>query len=197
MTTTDVRGAEIADYLGAVRAALVDLDPVTRDGLLEDLPEHLAEVAAADPEPLPARLGPPVIFAAELRSAAGLAAPATTPMRPEDPSVSTIDLVRSMLTITDRGIGRRLGYDRLWSLITELQPAWWIVRGIVVFWAILAVVDSYLVATLCTVIVVGLSIRLGRTAKIATTGAPKIASTLVSVICIAPLMFGLFVIIAY
>ena len=69
--------AEIAAYLADVRGAMTDLDPGVRDGLLDDLPEHLAEVAAADAAPLQSRLGSPAAFAAELRSAAGLAPAAT------------------------------------------------------------------------------------------------------------------------
>ncbi|MEE3919703.1 hypothetical protein V2I01_19575 [Micromonospora sp. BRA006-A] len=41
-----VTGQEITDYVDRVRAALADLPPAVRDELTEDLPEHLAEVAA-------------------------------------------------------------------------------------------------------------------------------------------------------
>src|SRR5688500_59282 len=63
---------EITRYVAAVRAALADLPPHERDELLEDLPEHLAEVVAEDDGSLRDRLGPPESYAAELRASAGL-----------------------------------------------------------------------------------------------------------------------------
>ena len=91
----DSRTAEIAAYLADVRGAMTDLDPGVRDGLLDDLPEHLAEVAAADPSPLQSRLGPPAAFAAELRSAAGLAPPPPgVARRPNEPA-RLVDSARS------------------------------------------------------------------------------------------------------
>jgi hypothetical protein len=50
---------EIAGYVERVRQALADLPPTVRDELLEDLPEHLAEVAAEDAGAFAERLGPP------------------------------------------------------------------------------------------------------------------------------------------
>src|SRR3712207_8441378 len=41
-TTAD----QIPEYVAAVRAALADLSEATRDELVEDLPDHLAEVEA-------------------------------------------------------------------------------------------------------------------------------------------------------
>jgi hypothetical protein len=48
---------DISTYVEAVRAALADLPSATRDELLEDLPEHLAEVQAEDTGSLVDRLG--------------------------------------------------------------------------------------------------------------------------------------------
>ena len=62
---------EITAYVAAVRAALAGLPEATRDELLEDLPEHLAEVAADDVGSLVDRLGPPSVYAAELLAGAG------------------------------------------------------------------------------------------------------------------------------
>src|ERR687889_155753 len=47
------------------------LNAAIRDELLEDLPEHLAEVAADDVGSLADRLGPPSVYAAELLASAG------------------------------------------------------------------------------------------------------------------------------
>ncbi|WP_425487277.1 HAAS signaling domain-containing protein, partial [Micromonospora maritima] len=66
-----VTGQEITDYVDRVRAALADLPPSVRDELTEDLPEHLAEVAAEGDGALVDRLGPPEAYAAELRTVAG------------------------------------------------------------------------------------------------------------------------------
>src|SRR5262245_27801142 len=66
--------SQISDYLGRVRAALADLPTDARDELIEDLPDHLAEVLAEDAGTLTERLGEPEAYAAELRAAAGMAA---------------------------------------------------------------------------------------------------------------------------
>jgi hypothetical protein len=127
---TDSRNAEIAAYLAEVRAAMTDLDPGVRDGLLDDLPEHLAEVAAADAAPLQSRLGPPAAFAAELRSAAGLApTPPTVAGRPKDPGISSAELAREFALRVDRSLGHVAGYDTLRELLVALRPGWWVLRG--------------------------------------------------------------------
>ena len=129
-TPGGTRAAEIAAYLADVRGAMADLDPGVRDGLLDDLPEHLAEVAAADTEPLQSRLGSPATFAAELRWAAGLApvSPAAAD-RPKDPSVSSAELAREFALQVDGTLGRLAGYDALRELLVALRPGWWVVHG--------------------------------------------------------------------
>ena len=67
----NVETDEITAYVEAVRAALSGLPDAIRDELLEDLPEHLAEVAADDVGSLTDRLGPPSVYAAELLASAG------------------------------------------------------------------------------------------------------------------------------
>src|SRR5215510_6762122 len=77
--------SQISDYLDRVRLALADLPADVRDELLEDLPDHLAEVLAEDAGTLTERLGEPEAYAAELRTAAGIAAgPAATAAGPAD-----------------------------------------------------------------------------------------------------------------
>ncbi|WP_433793465.1 HAAS signaling domain-containing protein [Actinoplanes sp. CA-252034] len=70
---------EIAVYVEGVREALAGLPAATRDELLEDLPEHLAEVLAEGGGSLYERLGPPAAYAAELSATAGFTA--STPPR--------------------------------------------------------------------------------------------------------------------
>jgi hypothetical protein len=71
-TTVD---GEVARYAAAVRAAFADLPAPDRETLLEDIEDHLVEVAAESGGPLEERLGPPETYAAELRAWAGLPAP--------------------------------------------------------------------------------------------------------------------------
>jgi hypothetical protein len=84
--TTQVHVASPAaeEYLGGVRAALVDLPAAEVAEILDDVRAHLADLTAelggaADLEALTARLGTPGEYAAELRAAAGYgpAAPQT------------------------------------------------------------------------------------------------------------------------
>lgn len=110
----------IDTYVAAVRAALADLPAGTRDELVRDLPDHLAEVAAEHTGPLDDRLGPPARYAAELRAAAGLpeprgavAAPAPVPLP----------------TRLNHGLGRLIGYETFGRFAADLRPAWWVLRG--------------------------------------------------------------------
>src|SRR5215831_2648151 len=62
---------DVARYAAAVRAALADLPAQERADLLEDLEDHLTEVASESDVPLTQRLGSPEQYAAEPRSAYG------------------------------------------------------------------------------------------------------------------------------
>jgi hypothetical protein len=78
----------VARYAKAVRAAVDDLGPVERAQLLDDLEAHLQEVVAESGATLTERLGPPEVYAAELRAAYGApprgasGTPAAPPRRP-------------------------------------------------------------------------------------------------------------------
>ena len=71
----DTIDGDVARYATAVRAAFADLPGPERELLLEDLEDHLQEVAAEAGGPLAERLGEPEDYAAELRASAGLPAP--------------------------------------------------------------------------------------------------------------------------
>jgi hypothetical protein len=73
----DTISADVARYATAVRAACGDLPGPDRELLLEDLEDHLQEVAAEAGGPLEERLGRPEVYAAELRASAGCRAPAS------------------------------------------------------------------------------------------------------------------------
>lgn len=168
-----VREQEIARYVEEVRQALADLPPQVRDELLEDLPEHLAEVAAETDGPLVDRIGPAQAYAAELRGAAGLRPPAGG--RNLDQKISAgVAAVRGRLRAVDAKVGPLIGYARLSDYLPLLRPAWWVVRGYLVAMLIAFVLngsgngllprigDSALAAVLLLAATVLASIWLGR-----------------------------------
>src|SRR5437899_13099576 len=67
------QASDVASYAASVRAALSDLPPDQAEVLLEDLEDHLREVASEAGGPLAERLGPPEQYAQELRAAYGAA----------------------------------------------------------------------------------------------------------------------------
>jgi len=123
-TTVD---GDVARYAAAVRAAFADLPAPDREALLEDIEDHLVEVAAETGGTLQERLGPPEAYAAELRAWAGLPAAGAARRR----------------RLRTSRLGRRL--ERLWraalahpaggavvEFLPELRPAWWVLRGYLV-----------------------------------------------------------------
>ncbi|MCZ2819143.1 hypothetical protein O2V63_02230 [Modestobacter sp. VKM Ac-2977] len=119
------RQAEVAEYAAAVRAALTDVPADRCEELLEDLEDHLAEVAADGDAPLEFRLGSPRHYADELRAAAGLpAAPAA-----EDEQVGLTELVARLRSWAP--------VRQVEAFLPELRPAWWVVRA----WAAVTAVD--------------------------------------------------------
>ncbi|MEU4569299.1 hypothetical protein [Micromonospora sp. NPDC023956] len=118
---------EITAYAERVRAALADLPPAQRDELTEDLPEHLAEVAAEDGGSLVDRLGEPEVYAAELRAAAGAPVRSTPNL---DQRVAGLALgARTRLRALDVRLGPPLGYAAASDYLRLLRPAWWLVRA--------------------------------------------------------------------
>ncbi|MCW3815402.1 hypothetical protein ONA91_13145 [Micromonospora sp. DR5-3] len=122
-----VTGQEIADYVDRVRAALADLPPAVRDELTEDLPEHLAEVAAETDGTLVDRLGTPEAYAAELRTAAG--ADGGGQPSPGRRFAATRARIAAALRGLDTRLGPLLGYATASAFLRPLRPAWWLVRG--------------------------------------------------------------------
>ena len=121
---------EVRAYARQVRAALADVPADRLTELLDDLEEHLVEVAAEGGEPLAVRLGPPAEYAAELRRAAGLAEPAV----PADASWRTgVSANLDRLTASPQ-------YAAVRDFLPELRPAWWVLRA----WAPLVAVDAVL-----------------------------------------------------
>ncbi|MGW5670654.1 HAAS signaling domain-containing protein [Micromonospora sp. NPDC003776] len=123
-----VTGQEIADYVDRVRAALADLPPAARDELTEDLPEHLAEVAAETDGTLVDRLGEPEAYAAELRAAAGAEG---GPGRATLNRRLTAGRARAAAQLhrLDVQLGPLLGHPSVSTFLRPLRPAWWLLRG--------------------------------------------------------------------
>lgn len=118
---------EITAYVDAVREALAGLPTATRDELVEDLPEHLAEVLAEGDGPLIDRLGDPWRYAAELCAAAGIVAGTTPPPAARHRELYAAGLRR--LRAVDSRVGPVLGYPRASDFFALLRPAWWVLRG--------------------------------------------------------------------
>jgi hypothetical protein len=120
---------EITAYVEAVRAALSGLPESTRDELLEDLPEHLAEVAADDVGSLTDRLGPPSVYAAELLASAGFVGGFPDPPERTDHLAEFRETTLRRLRLVDATAGPLFGYERASEFLILLRPAWWVLRG--------------------------------------------------------------------
>jgi hypothetical protein len=120
---------EVARYAGAVRAACADLPERERELLLEDLEDHLAEVAAEAGGPLPERLGRPEAYAAELRASAGLPAPgAGAGGRGPRRRLRESRAARRLGALWAAGLAHPAG-RAVAGFLPELRPAWWVLRG--------------------------------------------------------------------
>jgi hypothetical protein len=109
---------DVAAFAASVRATLSDLPSDQAEVLLEDLEDHLREIAAEADGPLSERLGPPEQYAQELRAAYG----AAQGERRKDPAFHDLH----------RGVARVKGsawYRELRAFLPELRPAWWVLRA--------------------------------------------------------------------
>jgi len=118
MTSNDQAG-DVATYAASVRAALSDLPSDQAEVLLEDLEDHLREIAADAGGPLAERLGSPEQYAQELRAAYGAAQAGSR--RPE-PAFGD---VRRVVT----WVAKSAWYRELRAFLPQLRPAWWVLRG--------------------------------------------------------------------
>ncbi|XVU26405.1 HAAS signaling domain-containing protein [Actinoplanes sp. CA-054009] len=134
---------EIADYVAAVREALAGLPDATRDELLEDLPEHLAEVRAEGTGTLVERLGTPSAYAAELRATAGFVGGFPDPPRGKWVTAAEIRAkVQPALDKADVKVGPLIGYPKASDFLVLLRPAWWVLRGYLVAMALAMILDD-------------------------------------------------------
>ncbi|MET7328582.1 hypothetical protein [Nonomuraea sp. NPDC005650] len=115
------------EYARAVRDVLADHPE--REELLEDLDDHLAEIAAESELPLEDRLGPPEVYAEELAAAYG-DRPRGRGKRHADPRA----WVRGAHTrLMDQG-----PYRGFVGFLPELRPGWWVLRGYLLAMLLLA-----------------------------------------------------------
>ena len=124
----DTIEGDVARYATAVRAAFADLPAPERELLLEDLEDHLAEVAAEGEEPLEARLGAPGAYAAELRASAGLPAPGTAAAGRRRSSLRESAVARRLQRSWRAAVAHPAG-GAVVGFLPELRPAWWVLRG--------------------------------------------------------------------
>ena len=136
------RTDEIAAYVAAVRAALAGLPEATRDELLEDLPEHLAEVAADDVGTLVDRLGPPSVYAAELLAGAGFVGGFPDPPPRRDQVAELREALLRHARALDARTGPLVGHARASEFLTLLRPAWWVLRGYLAAMVLASILDD-------------------------------------------------------
>ncbi|MCY7405159.1 MAG: hypothetical protein LH475_11130 [Cryobacterium sp.] len=151
MSDTATTTRSIRDFALAVRAALNDLpiddvDDLT-DGLEADLTEQAADFYAADAAASDCELGDPVVYADELRTAAGL------PVRGVAPTVrvSRLRRLRTRTGAMRAGATRRIrssaAGSQLLDFLVVLRPLWWVVRG----WVVYVVAEIFLGGAISTV----------------------------------------------
>ncbi|WP_194909373.1 hypothetical protein [Catenulispora rubra] len=135
---TGASGDEVAGYAAEVRALFTDLSADESADLLEDLEDHLREVAAEDAGSLRERLGAPAAYARELRQAAGLPGPgegsgsgaSAAGSRPRRTLRSRLRsrARQAMADAEQRARGYRAGREVL-DFLPSLRPAWWVLRA--------------------------------------------------------------------
>ncbi len=116
--TSETVKPEVDRYVKEVAPHLAVLPADERADLLEDLSQHLLEIAAEPGPPLAERLGSPEAYAAELLASAGV----TVTGRPRPP------LLARAVSVAGRARASWVGQEAL-RLLPVLRPAWWVVRA--------------------------------------------------------------------
>jgi hypothetical protein len=127
---------EITNYVAGVRRALAGVAETTREELLEDLPEHLAEVQAEGTGTLVERLGTPQAYATELLATAGPPAASASPLNRLAQLIQARDQAVDVLRRADVRVGPVIGYPKASEFLVLLRPAWWVLRGYLLAMAI-------------------------------------------------------------
>jgi hypothetical protein len=162
--TSDTATLEAEAYLKQVAPHLAALPPDERADLLDDLAQHLQEIAAEPGPPLEERLGSPEAYAAELLASAGVEA---RPL-PGPPLLTRA----AALFATVRGSWLGQEAERMWPV---LRPAWWVIRAYLAVslfsvverngttgFAVPSLAGSHTLGLLGVLVAIPLSVRLGR-----------------------------------
>ncbi|MGN9840733.1 hypothetical protein ACTMTI_21680 [Nonomuraea sp. H19] len=118
-------------YAQAVRDAVGEHPD--REELLEDLDDHLAEIAAESDLPLEDRLGPPAAYAEELMAAYGGRTESRQKRRARP---------REWVQRAHAALLRQGSYRGFMAFLPELRPGWWVLRGYLLAMLLLTVADS-------------------------------------------------------
>lgn len=118
------------EYAQAVRDVVGDHPD--REELLEDLDDHLAEIAAESDLPLEDRLGPPSVYAEELMAAYGGRAESRRKRRTTP---------REWVSLAHAAMMRHGSYRSFAGFLPELRPGWWVLRGYLLAMLLLSVAD--------------------------------------------------------
>ena len=132
MSTATLASPAVTAFAAAVRDALSDLsleeiDDLT-DGLEADLTERIAD-GGSEPD----ELGDPLVYAEELRTAAGL--PKRTKVRSGTSLLTELRAVPAHLLGSVRALGERYpALDGLARFLVTLRPVWWLFRAAAITW---------------------------------------------------------------
>lgn len=158
---------DVAAYAATVRTQLADLPAPEAEVLLEDLEQHLAEVAAEGEGSLLERLGPPEGYAAELRAAYSAGHPGL--------QTNGAHFAETVRAAVDRAI-HASWVRQTRAFLPSLRPAWWVLRAYLVVLILAAalspgynlgplpspITKRGLAEILATAIAIWLSVRIGR-----------------------------------
>lgn len=117
-----------AQYVAAVRRELGDLGPDEVEELTGGLEADLVDALTESREMPEALFGPPAVYAAELRSAAGL------PARPqaEKPPAGSRERLRRQLNLAEKWLDAQSYGPDVRAFAVTARPLWWAFRALVV-----------------------------------------------------------------
>lgn len=187
---TTAPDSAIAAYMDALAEHLADLPEAERDELMEDLAQHLQEVAAEADGDLAEKLGTPQAYAEELRASAGI------PPRAEAPTGRWARLQATAPLRALRALTASSTMRSLRAFLPELRPGWWVLRGYLIVgglalypfasissenFPVPSVSGSRLVGAIAVALSIWASIRLGRAPRHGATRWLGIAATVLAV----------------
>ncbi len=151
---SDPRTEDVRAYIGAVRAWLDDLPQEDVDDLTFGMEADLAERAAEGQLRLGDLLGEPEAYAAELRSAAGLA-PRTATVEGASSPGGFAALGGAVSDAGARALER-------WPWLRDLRPVWWLARGGALAMVVIVLLGLGAFVWVLVPIAAGLSFWVGR-----------------------------------